>query len=456
MTKKQFVPISGPYMAAEELICDRLPDLLIGEEKVETVANRPTTTYMYVGDLGKWGDLPFEVAKWYNSSRHLFDRVDSIPVSMHPDILEENADAMLEEHIKVGAEITLSARFMHNALASVTAALKTMVKGEPSAPEFVHLQNQEFPFGDAWTNPRPQRVKGLYPDVIFLLGALGAFQVRYFGEIKSFIVRIEDMTHEASFKPPKELREVLGQIVNYMRAHRLKYAFLSNYKYTVFLKVDAPEHSPTTSNIYFSKPIPHDQTTNCENEDDPQLSIRLVMLWLTLKCCSNDDKVWRITPEEAAQLEAKVTRTKVSGPVNSLVTPSDARTSRNPQLLAQQRAPPRTGAGTGLFSNVSRIAPFGMSPLSRPAANIEDITFDFHRTGLGTTGSLDPASPTSHQNGISRPLGTGRRHVSGYSTGHDDPLITSSAANQQQHRYNTRSRGPPESDQTVEDEKESP
>ncbi|KAF2853489.1 hypothetical protein T440DRAFT_376213, partial [Plenodomus tracheiphilus IPT5] len=248
------------FMNAEDALRQPLPRLFTGKPIAETVGRAPPIKRRFHGNLGHWDHFEKLASEFFVKAEttSALKRCNRVPISVAPNIKELNSNThMVREKVQVGAEITLSGRFFANALATVIDIVETLASddhGDGCAdPEFLP---RRFSFGDSWIIDQKHRVQGHEPDVILKLPSASGHRVRLVGELKFCVtVNLSDMVNEV--KGPEEqtstFRDILGQIVDYMCARRLKYGFLSNYEQTVFLKVD--QGSDDNPCLYFSDVI---------------------------------------------------------------------------------------------------------------------------------------------------------------------------------------------------------
>lgn len=92
------------------------------------------------------------------------------------------------------------------------------------------------------------------------------------------------------------IKEGIGQVANYMWMFRLKYAFVTNYTTTIFLKWDEDRHTKKPS-LYYSRPIMWEHCSILEQDRQtsdrssyPQVSVRECMLYFQSLVVSGD---WR-------------------------------------------------------------------------------------------------------------------------------------------------------------------
>lgn len=91
-----------------------------------------------------------------------------------------------------------------------------------------------------------------------------------------------------------QLMTPIGQVVNYMVTYSLKYAFLSNYDQTIFIKQDHKENGKPC--IYFSRAIRHTDITDPRSKDR-SVSLMRAMLFLMSKSCGPNEKDWKLPDE---------------------------------------------------------------------------------------------------------------------------------------------------------------
>lgn len=154
-----------------------MPKLFIGEPGTQTVSSQGSIKVYFHGELGKWTSFTDDVLGFWKqeSTVHAFERCAHLPVGPDPKIKELNPNAMIDESIQCGGEITVSGRFYSNALAPVIHCVRTLGAGQENG-----LSNVTF--GDAWI--RDDRILDQYPDVIGKVFVEKDFVTRLVGEIK--------------------------------------------------------------------------------------------------------------------------------------------------------------------------------------------------------------------------------------------------------------------------------
>ncbi|KAK1908007.1 hypothetical protein P3342_013326 [Pyrenophora teres f. teres] len=289
------VVLTGPYLNAEGLLRRPLPKLKTGDFKKETVSYAPSITHRYQGDLAPWDTFKDEVRSFYKDPRTKAElqRCAKAPIYMDPAVESINSEAMTRETVQCGAEITVSGRYFHNALAVVTSIVRTLVvpaHGPSANPGFL---SEELAFGDSWILDQEHRVRKQEPDIFLKLPIGGKDQVRLVGELKFCLtVNFTKMVDNHKIGNFEKLRAILGQLVNYMLGHKLKYAFISNYDETIFLQLDQRKAGQGEACIYFSDIIRYDDAVDESKEEN--ISLRLALLYLIHKTCSPATADWCI------------------------------------------------------------------------------------------------------------------------------------------------------------------
>ncbi|PGH14477.1 hypothetical protein AJ80_05922 [Polytolypa hystricis UAMH7299] len=236
----------------------------------------------YVGDLKTWDDFESEVqgnfvgVPWNNYSTIL-------AYALLESVSEPHVDA--EDHFICGEELSISGRWVQHALQPMSAVGKEpkygMVFGDWKATsdhqvDFVKdtkpiseeaNSDDETAFSTvkkdavsvdsaAENEPTTKRKrKVLIPDYALLVEENGA--PRAVGEAKTPWNDELDLSWY-DFVDEKELlglRRALGQIGNYMIELELKYGFLTNYKWTLFLKREIVNGA---ERLHCSRPVSYD------------------------------------------------------------------------------------------------------------------------------------------------------------------------------------------------------
>ena len=203
----------GPYLNADSLLKQPLPQLLRGTSSVETITYAPRITLHYSGPLAKWDNFQENALAFYQDARIRaeLDRCANAPIYMDPAIERVNSEAMTRETIQCGAEITLSGRYFCNALAAVASIVRTLVAPAHGASANPNLLPREFAFGDSWILDKPHRVSGMEPDILLKLPIEGKDQIRLVGELKFYpTVDLESMLQDYEDGDAAAFRGILG------------------------------------------------------------------------------------------------------------------------------------------------------------------------------------------------------------------------------------------------------
>ncbi|KAH6642941.1 hypothetical protein C7974DRAFT_296915, partial [Boeremia exigua] len=287
-----------------------MPAANMGEKGKETVKTAGTVKRYFKGQLNHWKSFQDEVLTFWTDDQTVdaLGRCDHLPVGVdHSTVGELNPYAMyFGERIQCGGEITISGRFYSNALEHVVRCVETLGQHAGFGPK-------EVVFGDSWIQYVSDRVPGQQPDILgqFRVGK-NKHEVRLLGEVKfPLTVDIADMVKLVLEGDTKQFCEILGQVVNYMLGHRLKYAFLTNYRETTFLMLHhiRTGHGTLESRIAFSNPIMFDDTVNIHQK---RISVRLALLYLIHKTGNNTNKKSKNKDDEnhswqISELACKVT-----------------------------------------------------------------------------------------------------------------------------------------------------
>jgi len=203
----------GPYLNADGLLNQPLPQLKKGKFDLETVTHAPRISQNYDGPLAKWDNFKKDVLSFYKNARTKAElgRCANVPIYMDPAVERINSEAMTHESIQCGAEITISGRFFHNALAAITAIVRTLVVPAHGLSANSDFLPQELAFGDSWILDRPYRVSKQEPDVFLKLPIEGKDQVRLVGELKFCLtVDLKRMLQNQERTNTKKFRGILG------------------------------------------------------------------------------------------------------------------------------------------------------------------------------------------------------------------------------------------------------
>lgn len=197
---------------AYEALCERLPDLNMGDPGKENTSFAVTPSLSYCGNLSRWDTFEKDAYDFLTCSDTLshLNRCQNLPICEDPKIEEVNPDACTKEHIQAGP-ITLSGRFIQRVVNPVVCAVRTLTNPRPGPPA-TSLPTR-VKFGDSL---RPRDGGNVPPAVIAKLWVNRDDQVRLVGELKfcgtanlQHPVMLADLPGEMS--DPKELCNVLGK-----------------------------------------------------------------------------------------------------------------------------------------------------------------------------------------------------------------------------------------------------
>ncbi|KAK2798407.1 hypothetical protein FQN50_008847 [Emmonsiellopsis sp. PD_5] len=173
---------------------------------------------------------------------------DHIPdVSKHPCCLDR-------EHYICGDEQTVCGRFAQNALAPATAV--------------AFANGVKIRFGDFKACEEAMDESLLIPDIVAVYcTALNPDDLkittvkpvmRLVGEAKTpWKHNLQDYYEKWKSGEERQLRRTLGQIAEYMHRFKMRYAFLTTYDFTIFIRHAAPDGAGPPQ-LYFTQPIPRD------------------------------------------------------------------------------------------------------------------------------------------------------------------------------------------------------
>ncbi|KAF1828220.1 hypothetical protein BDW02DRAFT_635309 [Decorospora gaudefroyi] len=336
-----------------------LPALCKGTENLETIAKGPAIARHYAGKLAKWDSFKKNAIDFYNERRTQMEleRCGHAPIYMDPEIYKLNSKAMIQERIQAGAEITLCGRYFWNLLAVVVHIVETLASTEHGFSNYPGFLPPQLTFGDSWIIGRPFRVDGQQPDAVLKLPVNGKDQIRMVGELKFCVtLNLKSMLEDAENGQGNKFRGILGQLVNYMLGHRLKYGFISNYNETVFLHLGLTKDGEQPC-IYFSDII---KDSDVIDESAGRTSLRLALLYLTQLTCSPNGADWAISDETLRKTSKWIV--KSSQPQQNLATPFGDR-----DHTAADRALPYLDLGTPQKPRISpNVNPSPVPALGRP------------------------------------------------------------------------------------------
>lgn len=272
---------------------------------------------------------------------------------------------MTTERIQCGGEITLSGRFFQNALAPVISCVETMSSPDHGPDDEPDYLPSKLTFGDAWIRGIADSVVGQQPDVITKLHINGEDEVRLVGELKFCgtvklgrmrAAQMERM--ETKFKAILGKTETLvcfmfqslistGQLVHYMRGHRLQFAFLSTYQDTIFLRLSHTFDSKQNKipRLYFSRVV---KDKDVVDETNRKISVRLALFYLIYKTFSGNEPEWRIPQDILNLTEAWITKsapvigpaaTPYGNPMNKVDIDTDDTSSEDEHSPSKQANP---------------------------------------------------------------------------------------------------------------------
>ncbi|KAJ4321112.1 hypothetical protein N0V94_003059 [Neodidymelliopsis sp. IMI 364377] len=269
----------------------------------------------------EWNTFEDEVLTFWDDERtkRKLQRCDDIPVGPDPEINLVNPNAMTTERIQCGGEITLSGRFFQNALAPVISCVETMSSPDHGPDDEPDYLPSKLTFGDAWIRGIADSVVGQQPDVITKLHINGEDEVRLVGELKFCgTVKLGRMGAAQMERMETKFKAILGQLVHYMRGHRLQFAFFSTYQDTIFLRLSHTFDSKQNKipRLYFSRVI---KDKDVVDETNRKISVRLALFYLIHKTFSGNEPEWRIPQDILNLTETWITKSApVIGPA---VTP---------------------------------------------------------------------------------------------------------------------------------------
>ncbi|KAL4931886.1 uncharacterized protein BDV17DRAFT_255530 [Aspergillus undulatus] len=188
-------------------------------------------------------------------------------------------DVNYTEYYICGAEISTSARYATHVLNPVSGVAQEL--GHRAAFSDWTAAGKML----SWPPPAKgidEKNKRSIPDYALLVGG----ETRALGEAKHPWGTRPDLyiknTQRGVSNYVKELRRFLGQVARDMWAAEVKYAFMTNYKWTVFLR---REKVKDTWTLFYSDAIHHNTKSDLEKTGSESVSVRECMLFLTLTVC---------------------------------------------------------------------------------------------------------------------------------------------------------------------------
>lgn len=278
-----------------DILNQNLPNILYSKDR--TTVGSSLHSIKFVGRLEKWQKFEDEVMRfaWHN------DPISPNPIisfRIHPP----GEYDLHNELVHCGDELSVSGRFTQNVLNPVTSAARVM-NNDTRFGDFKICQEAHKVLSLTTTSESKEAASDTgnqgrkIPDFVAVDKKDG--KSRFLGEAKTpWSHNLEDYIKKYKANRKGDLDKAFGkcwtsfnisyahahplltgQVADYMYAFSMKYAFITTYEQTIFLKQDGPEGGPWT--LYFSEPIKHLQGLSAgEAHPEPQLSLRRCMLWL--------------------------------------------------------------------------------------------------------------------------------------------------------------------------------
>ncbi|KAF4154853.1 hypothetical protein CNMCM8927_008968 [Aspergillus lentulus] len=224
------------------VVQEPLPDLQRGDHHTDSSAIHPVK---FVGTLQPWTTFAADaLAAFQNHDWRRYKAQLELRPTTNPSV-----PSLLREHVLVGQEGGVQGRWMEHVGQDMTAILKD---------QLIPLR-----FGDFKASATAYAKQ---PDVA-CMGSNGTAEL--IGELKVPWVDSHSLTDAVT--TDDKLRQVLGQIAEYMLDLGLAYAFMSTYEDTIFLR---QVQAAGTWSLQYSEPIPH------TNRGPQAVSVRMGMWFL--------------------------------------------------------------------------------------------------------------------------------------------------------------------------------
>ncbi|KAJ9293256.1 hypothetical protein DTO271G3_7979 [Paecilomyces variotii] len=236
----------------------------------------------FVGELVFWDDFKVIVRNNFKDIFGHWDKGNVRPLDV--ELREPDENSLHHEHYLCGEEISVNGRYTNNVLHVMTAVAKEL--GFP-----VRFGDWNASFERTKASPAKD-ISRKSPDYAVLGDEIsdGSFSyARAAGEGKSLFEQhpLHDWVREAKNGKENLFRNFLA---SYMWEYKLTYAFVSNYRYTVFLKREIVEGK---SRLLYSDKIRASQSSDL-TASTGEVSVRECMLFLLSACskpgyiCPND------------------------------------------------------------------------------------------------------------------------------------------------------------------------
>ncbi|KAJ9347959.1 hypothetical protein C8Q69DRAFT_445199 [Paecilomyces variotii] len=371
------------FLDAKDLTMAALPDINFIDNRAAQ-SSAVHSHLRFCARLVLWETFEHEVRKVFNDVFRNWDEDQSNILSVEMD--QQSPNSIVNEHYLCGEELSTSGRYVQNVLHVMTAVGKESGfdlqfgdwyssfdhKGKSSTPsntaggtgkgtekarekgkakERERTQNKD----DNEKEKVKVKEKRLIPDYALLAKEKAWLShtqkepietfARALGEAKTPSKTVHDFSDwvesAARTGNDEKLRQLLGQVANYMWGFGFKYAFVTNYTDTIFLKWEGKGPKPT---LYYSNVIYFNNVSIKEKArpNHLQVSVRESMLFLQHKVSSGDWKANVNCPLEAWVEELK--KESESGDTTSLI----------PSLEKARGKPPQQGDSRGDQSKSSR------------------------------------------------------------------------------------------------------
>ncbi|KKZ61143.1 hypothetical protein EMCG_04244 [[Emmonsia] crescens] len=285
--QRQAPPPLVSLRTSHDILSQPLPQILT-REHYRTTSSALHASH-YAKKLVKW-NISIDV-KQNTADIHL----KKDPLDADVQIVLQNPFRLKAEHYLCGDEQSICGRYSHNALEPVTAV--------------AYLHDLRIRFGDHKASQESQNpgTKQYIPDFAGMFCPAFDFpnlerlvkdnsehqpQMRIVGEAKTHwkhnLIKFFNAATKEVKKDESYLRHALGQIAAYMHIFKMRFAFLTTYDFTIFLKQDfvGKDNEPV---LCYTEPI------SAHSENKNTSSVRQYLYYLMI-CASRGDDFKFINP----------------------------------------------------------------------------------------------------------------------------------------------------------------
>lgn len=222
---ESLIPNDIVYLNALGTVKNRLPNLLMGEENIETSSNH-SLRGVFIGQMNRWTAFNREVTGFYSKQalQDAFERCSNAGVSHDFTSMGQKWDTFMTlEQASVGAEIDLNGRFLNNVVNVAISVTKTLMDPQrTSAAQMEDLKKilpTSLNAGSSKIVPKHMRKPG-EPDLVFMMRVdKGYSEERLIGELKLPVTcHLGDTVDMANTEPgrqgdqsSKSLRHMFGK-----------------------------------------------------------------------------------------------------------------------------------------------------------------------------------------------------------------------------------------------------